>query len=65
MLNPTKPDLTGKLQVKIDYPDKTIYREKGEIALWKHTETPYILRGYVKIDEKRYLVSITENVTTK
>ena len=63
MLNPTKPDLTGKLQVKIEEPNKTIYKEMGEIALWKHEDSKYILRGYVTIDSKRYLVSLAENGT--
>jgi len=53
----TKPDLIGKLQTKVDFPDHTLYREMGEIALWKHTDSQYILRGYVKLDGKRYLVS--------
>jgi hypothetical protein len=56
-----KPDFTGKIQVKNIEPDKTVYAERGEIALWKHTDSKYILRGYVTIDGTRYLVSLSEN----
>ena len=61
MLNPTKPDLTGKLQVKIEGELKTVYRDMGEIALWKHEDSKYTLRGYVTINGTRYLVSLAEN----
>jgi hypothetical protein len=58
---PTRPDFAGKLQVKETGEIKTTYREIGEIALWKHEESKYILRGYVTIAGTRYLVSLAEN----
>ena len=58
---PTRPDLTGKLQVKENGLVKTVHKEMGEIALWKHTDSKYVLRGYVTINGTRYLVSLTEN----
>ena len=61
MLNPTRPDFTGKLQIRSEETEKIVYTEKGEIALWKHEDSKYILRGYVTIDGKKYLVSLSEN----
>jgi len=61
MMNPTRPDFTGKLQVKENREAVAIYKDMGEIALWKHGESKYILRGYVTIDNTKYLVSLTEN----
>jgi hypothetical protein len=60
MLNPTRPDFAGKLQVKIEGEVKTVYQDKGDIALWKHADSKYILRGYVTIDGKRFLVSLAD-----
>jgi len=61
MESPTRPNFTGKIQVKNIGTEKTVYTERGEIALWKHTDSKYILRGYVTIDGTRYLVSLSEN----
>jgi hypothetical protein len=58
---PTRPDFAGKLQVKIEGEIKTVYQDKGDIALWKHTDSKYILRGYITINGTRYLVSLAEN----
>jgi hypothetical protein len=57
MQNPTKPDLTGKLQVK----SENKYVDTGELALWSNNDSKYLLRGYVTIDGTRYLVSLKEN----
>jgi hypothetical protein len=61
MMNARKPDFTGKLQVKQNIVTGAIYRDMGEIALWKHGESKFILRGYVTIDNTKYLVSLIEN----
>ena len=59
---PTRPHLTGKLQIAVKAETGTKYEEKGEIALWEHIDSKYILRGYVTIAGTRYLVSLAENV---
>jgi len=61
MENPTRPNYVGKIQVRIAGADKTTYVEKGEIALWSHDDSKYLLRGYVTIDGTKYLVSLAEN----
>jgi len=61
MLNPTSPNLTGKVQVRSEGIEKTTYVDRGDIALWTHNDSKYILRGYVTIDGVRYLVSLSEN----
>jgi len=61
MLNPTRPNLVGKIQVRREETEKTVYVDKGEIALWTHNDSKYILRGYVTIDGTKYLVSLAEN----
>jgi len=61
MESPTRPNFTGKIQVKNIGADKTVYAERGEIALWIHNDSKYILRGYITIDGTRYLVSLSEN----
>jgi hypothetical protein len=60
MLNPTRPNFTGKIQVSSVGTEKTVYTDRGEIALWKHDDSKYILRGYVTIDGTKYLVSLTD-----
>jgi hypothetical protein len=60
---PTRPQFTGKLQIanKNVTTGITSYVEEGEIALWTHANSKYLFRGYVTIDDTRYLVSLTEN----
>jgi hypothetical protein len=60
MLNPTRPNFTGKIQVRGEGTEKVVYTDKGEIALWRHDDSKYILRGYVTIDGTKYLVSLTD-----
>jgi hypothetical protein len=60
MLNPTRPNYVGKVQVRNEGTDKTVYVERGEIALWSHGDSKYLLRGYVTIDGTKYLVSLTD-----
>ena len=61
MLNPTKPNLVGKLQIREEKLGGAKYMDRGDIALWTHNDSKYILRGYVTIDGVRYLVSLSEN----
>jgi transcriptional regulator of aromatic amino acid metabolism len=61
MENPTRSNLIGKVQVRVEEIGKARYVDKGEVALWTHNDSKYLLRGYVTIDGTRYLVSLTEN----
>ena len=61
MLNPTRPNLVGKIQVRKEGIGKAEYVDMGEIALWSHADSKYLLRGYVTINGTKYLVSLTEN----
>jgi hypothetical protein len=60
---PTRPEFIGKLQIanKNTTTGITSYKEEGTIALWTHGDSKYLFRGYVNIDDTRYLVSLTEN----
>jgi hypothetical protein len=60
MFEPTRPNLTGKVQVRREGTDKIVYVDRGDIALWKHDDSKYTLRGYVTIDGIKYLVSLTD-----
>jgi len=60
MLVPTRPNFTGKVQVRSEGTEKVVYVDKGEIALWTHSDSKYILRGYVTIDGTKYVVSLTD-----
>jgi hypothetical protein len=60
MLYPTRPNFTGKIQVRSEGTEKVVYTDKGEIALWRHDDSKYLLRGYVTIDGIKYLVSLSE-----
>ena len=57
----TRPHLIGKLQIAVKTEIGTVYQEKGEIALWEHADSKYLLRGYVTIAGTRYIVSLEEN----
>ena len=61
MENPTRPNLIGKVQVRVEEIGKARYVDKGEVALWTHNDSKYLLRGYVTIEGTRYLVSLMEN----
>jgi hypothetical protein len=56
----TRPNLVGKLQIRKDGIGKAEYVDKGEIALWSHNDSKYLLRGYVIINGTKYLVSLTD-----
>jgi hypothetical protein len=60
MESPTRPNFTGKIQVRSVGTEKTVYTDRGDIALWKHDDSKYTLRGYVTIDGIKYLVSLTD-----
>ena len=60
MFNPTRPNFTGKIQVRSEGIEKVVYVDRGEIALWTHNDSKYTLRGYVTIDGIKYLVSLTD-----
>ena len=61
MFEPTRPNFTGKIQVRSEGTEKIVYTDKGEIALWSHNDSKYTLRGYITIDGTKYLVSLSEN----
>jgi hypothetical protein len=61
MENPKRPDFAGKLQVRNEVLDKVVYTEKGDIALWRHADSKYILRGYANINGHKYHVSLIDN----
>jgi hypothetical protein len=60
MLNPTRPNFTGKIQTRKNEVIGASYIDRGDIALWKHEDSKYILRGYITIDGIKYLVSLTD-----
>jgi len=56
----TRPNFVGKIQVRSEGIEKVVYVDRGDIALWKHDDSKYTLRGYVTIDGTKYLVSLTD-----
>jgi hypothetical protein len=64
-MEPKSPDYKGLLQTRVEHaaekPVRITYETKGEIALWNHSTKRFVLKGYVNIDGKRYLVSLEQN----